>query len=152
MMAAGIKMVHVRYKGGAPATVDLLAGQVDVIFNNPTTSVPYVGTGKLKALAVTTAKRSPVLPEVPTVGESGYPGFESGSWQGIVTRAGTPAAVVARLNAEFARILTLPDVRSFNVNIGNEIGARSPEEFAAYIRSEMEKWGKVIKATGVRNE
>jgi tripartite-type tricarboxylate transporter receptor subunit TctC len=152
MMVAGIKMVHVPYKGGAPATMDLLAGQLDVIFNNPTTSVPHVGTGRLRALAVTTARRSPALPEVPTVAESGYPGFESGSWQGIVTRAGTPAAVIARLNTEFARILTLPDVKSFNVNIGNEIVGGSPEEFTAFIRAELDKWGKVIKVTGVRND
>jgi tripartite-type tricarboxylate transporter receptor subunit TctC len=152
LMTAGISMVHVPYKGGAPATVDLIAGHVAVMFNNSTTSVPHLPTGKLRALAVTSAKRSPILPEVPTVAESGYPGFESGSWQGMVIRAGTPGAIIARLNTEVVRALTLPEVKSFNVNIGNEIVGGSPEEFATYIRQEMEKWGKVIKATGVRGD
>jgi tripartite-type tricarboxylate transporter receptor subunit TctC len=152
MMTAGIRMVHVPYKGGAPATMDLIAGHVAVMFNNATTTTPHVGTGKLRVLAVSTAKRSPALPEVPTVSEAGYPGFESNSWQGIVTRAGTPTATVARLNGEVARILSLPDVRSTNQNLGNEAAAGSPEEFLAYIRAEMEKWGKVIKAAGVTSE
>jgi tripartite-type tricarboxylate transporter receptor subunit TctC len=152
MMTAGIRMVHVPYKGGAPATVDLLAGHVAVMFNNTITSVPHLKTGKLRALAVSTAGRSPALPEVPTVAESGYPGFESNTWQGIVTRAGTPAAIIARLNTEVARILNTPEVRDFNASMGNEIGAGTPEAFLAYIRTEMEKWGKVIKAAGVSNE
>jgi tripartite-type tricarboxylate transporter receptor subunit TctC len=152
MMIAGIKMTHVPYKGGAPATMDLMAGQVDVMFNNATTTVPHVATGKLRVLAVSTTKRSPALPEVPTVGESGYPGFESNSWQGIVTRAGTPAAIVARLNGEVVRILNLPDVRNINLSLGNDVAAGSPEEFFTYIRSEMEKWGKVIQTAGVKNE
>jgi tripartite-type tricarboxylate transporter receptor subunit TctC len=152
MMIAGIKMVHVPYKGGAPATMDLIAGHVAVMFNNATTTVPHVGTGKLRVLAVSTVRRSPALPEVPTVSEAGYPGFESNSWQGVVTRAGTPPAIVTRLSGEVARILRLPDVRSTNQNLGNEAAAGSPEEFLAYIRAEMEKWGKVIKTAGVSNE
>jgi tripartite-type tricarboxylate transporter receptor subunit TctC len=152
MMIAGIKMVHVPYKGGAPATMDLIAGHVAVMFNNATTTVPHVATGKLRVLAVSTARRSPALPEVPTAGEAGYPSFESNSWQGIVTRAGTPPAIVSRLNGEVARILGLPDVRTTNRALGNEAAAGSPEEFLAYMRAEMEKWGKVIKAAGVRNE
>ena len=152
MMIAGIRMTHVPYKGGGPATMDLMAGHVAVMFNNATTTVPHVATGKLRALAVSTAKRSPALPQVPTVDEAGYPGFESNSWQGIVTRAGTPAAIVARLNSEAVRILSLPDVKSVNQNLGNDIAAGSPEEFLAYIRMEMEKWGKVIKTAGVTNQ
>ncbi len=152
MMTAGIKMVHVPYKGGAPAATDLIAGQVAVMFNNVITAVPHVKAGKLRALAVTTASRSPALPEAPTVAESGYPGFESNSWQGIVTRAGTPSPVIARLNSEAVKVLQLPEVRNPIASQGNDIAAGSPEEFAAYIRREMEKWGKVIQAVGVKND
>jgi len=152
MMTAGIRMVHVPYKGGAPATIDLLAGHAAVMFNNVITAVPHVKVGKLRALAVTTAGRTPALPETPTVGESGYPGFESNSWQGIVTRAGTPGTIVTRLNGEAVRVLQLPEVRNPIVSQGNDIAAGSPEEFATYIRREMEKWGKVIQAAGVKSE
>jgi len=152
MMTAGIRMVHVPYKGGAPATTDLLAGHAGVMFNNVITAVPHVKTGRLLALAVTTAKRSPALPETPTVAESGFPGFESNSWQGIVTRAGTPGPIVARLNSETVRVLQLPEVRNPIASQGNDIAASTPDEFAAYIRKEMEKWGKVIQAAGVKSE
>jgi len=152
MMTAGINMVHVPYKGGAPAATDLIAGQVAVMFNNVITAVPHVRVGRLRALAVTTAKRSPALPEAPTVGESGYPGFESNSWQGIVTRAGTPGPVLARLNGEVVKVLQMPEVRNPIVSQGNDIAASTPEEFAAYIRREMEKWGKVIQTAGVKND
>jgi tripartite-type tricarboxylate transporter receptor subunit TctC len=152
MMTAGITMVHVPYKGGAPAATDLIAGQVAVMFNNVITAVPHVNAGKLRALAVTTAARSPALPDAPTVAESGYPGFESNSWQGIVTRAGTPAPVVARLNSEAVKVLQLPDVKNPITSQGNDIAASSPEEFAAYMRREMEKWGKVIQTAGVKND
>ena len=152
MMTAGIRMVHVPYKGGAPATTDLLSGQVAVMFNNVITAVPHVKNGRLRALAVTTLARSPALPEAPTVAESGYPGFESNSWQGIVTRAGTPGPVVARLNSEAVKVLQLPEVRNPIISQGNDIVASSPEAFLAHIRSEMDKWGKVIKAAGVNGE
>jgi len=152
MMTAGIKMVHVPYKGGAPAATDLIAGQVAVMFNNVITAVPHVKAGKLRALAVTTASRSPTLPEAPTVAESGYPGFESNSWQGIVTRAGTPSPVIARLNSEAVKVLQLPEVRNPIASQGNDIAAGPPDEFAAYIRKEMEKWGKVIQTAGVKND
>lgn len=123
-----------------------------VMFNNVITAVPHVKTGRLRALAVTTAKRSAALPETPTVGESGYPGFESNSWQGIVTRAGTPSAVVARLNSEAVKVLQLPEVKNPIASQGNDIAASTPEEFLSYIRREMEKWGKVIQTAGVKNE
>jgi tripartite-type tricarboxylate transporter receptor subunit TctC len=152
MMTAGIKMVHVPYKGGAPAATDLIAGHAAVMFNNVITAVPHVKAGKLRALAVTTAARSPALPEAPTVAESGYPGFESNSWQGIVTRAGTPGLIIARLHSEAVKVLNLPEVRKPIAAQGNDIAASSPEEFSAYIRTEMEKWGKVIQAAGVRGE
>jgi tripartite-type tricarboxylate transporter receptor subunit TctC len=151
-MTAGINMVHVPYKGGAPATVDLLAGHVEVMFNNVITSVQHVKAGKLRALAVTTLQRSAAFPDTPTVAESAYPGFESSSWQGIVTRAGTPAAIITRLHGETARILQMPDVRGLITGQGNEVLAGPPEQFQALIRNELEKWGKVIRTAGVRND
>jgi tripartite-type tricarboxylate transporter receptor subunit TctC len=151
-MVAGIDMLHVPYKGGAPATTDLIGGQVGVMFNNVITAVPHVKSGKLRALAVTTAKRSPALPEIPTVAEAGYAAAESSSWQGIVTRAGAGSAVVSRMHADLVKVLAIPEVRNAIVNQGNDIAAGTPQEFSAYIRAEMEKWAKVIKAAGVRNE
>jgi tripartite-type tricarboxylate transporter receptor subunit TctC len=151
-VAAGIDLVHVPYKGGAPATVDLLAGQIALMFNNPVTTLPHVKTGRLRALAITSAKRSHALPDVPTMKEYGYEGFESGSWQGIVVRAGTPQSIVTRLHTELVKVLHTPEVRNWNVNQGNEVIANSPQEFAAFIRQEMGKWAKVIKSAGVRND
>jgi tripartite-type tricarboxylate transporter receptor subunit TctC len=151
-MIAGIDMVHVPYKGGAPATVDLIGGQVGVMFNNVITAVPHVKSGRLRALAVTTTSRSPALPETPSVSEAGYTGAESSSWQGIVTRAGAGAAVVNRMHADLVKVLALAEVRNPILSQGNDIVAGTPQEFAALIRSEMDKWGKVIKAAGVRNE
>ena len=151
-MIAGIDMVHVPYKGGAPATVDLIGGQVGVMFNNVITAVPHVKSGKLRALAVTTPKRSPALPDTPTAAEAGYAGAESSSWQGIVTRAGAGAAVVNRMHADLVKVLALPDVRNAIVSQGNDIVAGTPQEFTVYIRAEMDKWAKVIKSAGVRNE
>jgi tripartite-type tricarboxylate transporter receptor subunit TctC len=151
-MVAGIDMVHVPYKGGAPATTDLIGGQVGVMFNNVITAVPHVKSGKLRALAVTTARRSAALPDSPTTAEAGYAAAESSSWQGIVTRAGAGAAVVSRMHADLIKVLALPDVRNAIINQGNDIVAGSPQEFSAYIRAEIEKWAKVIKTAGVRNE
>ncbi len=151
-MIAGIDMVHVPYKGGAPATTDLIGGQVGVMFNNVITAVPHVKTGKLRAIAVTTTNRSPALPEIPTVAEAGYAGAESGSWQGIVTRVGAGAAVVNRMHADLVKVLAMPEVRNPILNQGNDIAASTPQEFTAHIRAEMNKWAKVIKTAGVRNE
>ena len=151
-MVAGIDMVHVPYKGGAPATTDLIGGQVGVMFNNVITAVPHVKSGRLRAIAVTTANRSPALPFIPTTGESGYAAAESSSWQGIVTRAGAGTAVVNRIHDDVLKVLALPDVRNAIVNQGNEIATGSSQEFAAFIRSEIDKWAKVIKTAGVRND
>lgn len=151
-MVAGIDMVHVPYKGGAPATTDLIGGQVGVMFNNVITAVPHVKSGKLRAIAVTTTKRSSALPDIPTAAESGYATAESSSWQGIVTRAGAGAAVVNRMHADLVKVLAIPDVRNAIVNQGNDIVASAPQEFSAYIRSELDKWAKVIKTAGVRGE
>jgi tripartite-type tricarboxylate transporter receptor subunit TctC len=148
-LTAGIDMVHVPYKGSAPGTIALLSGEAAVMFNNVISAMPHVRTGKLRALAVTSSGRSHAAPQVPTIAESGYRGFEAGSWQGIVVRAGTPPEIVTRLNREIVRILNMPDVKDAIQRDGNDVVADSPQEFTAFIRSEMDKLGKVIKAAGV---
>ena len=146
---AGVKMVHVPYKGGAPAMVDLLAGQIQLVFSSAPTAVPQVRAGKIRGLAVTTAKRSAVLPELPTVAETGLPGFEADNWYGIVTVMKTPRPIVERLHAELVKALQSPDVKQVLLNSGLEVRTSSPEEFGAYLKSEFEKWAKVIKDAGI---
>ena len=147
---AGVDMTHVPYKGAAPAMQDLIGGQVQVMFDNFASANAQVKAGKVKALAVTTAKRSTLAPELPTIGESGLPGFDINTWFGIFVPAGTPRDVVDRLHAEFTRALALPDIRERLVNLGAEPVGNRPEEFAAYIRSEGEKYARVIKASGAK--
>jgi len=146
---AGVHMVHVPYKGGAPAMVALLSGQIQLIFSSAPTAVPQVKAGKIRGLAVTTAKRSAVLPDLPTVAEAGLPGFEADNWYGIVTVTKTPRAVVERLHAEIVRALQAPDVTQLLLNQGLEVRTSTPEEFGAYMKSEFEKWAKVIKDAGL---
>ena len=148
-LAAGIDMVHVPYKGSAPATIALLSGEAAVMFNNVISAMPHVRNGKLRALGVTSSRRSHAAPEVPTIAESGYRGFEAGSWQGIVVRAGTPPEIVARLNREIVKILNTPEVKDPIQRDGNDVVADTPAEFTAFIRSEMDKLGKVIRAAKV---
>ena len=147
---AGVDMTHVPYKGAAPAMQDLIGGQVQVMFDNFASANTQMKAGKVKALAVTTAKRSTLAPELPTIGESGLPGFDINTWFGIFVPAGTPRDVVDRLHAEFTRALALPDIRERLVNLGAEPVGNRPEEFAAYIRSEGEKYARVIKASGAK--
>jgi tripartite-type tricarboxylate transporter receptor subunit TctC len=146
---AKVDMVHVPYKGGAPAMIDLIAGQIQLIFSSPPTAVPQVKAGKIRALAVTTAKRSAILPELPTIAESGLPGFEADNWYGIVAAARTPRAIVGRLNAEFVRILSMPEVREVLLRQGLEVAPGTPEAFGAYMKSEYVKWAKVIADAGL---
>jgi tripartite-type tricarboxylate transporter receptor subunit TctC len=146
---AKVEMVHVPYKGGAPAMIDLIAGQIQLIFSSPPTAVPQVKAGKIRALAVTTAKRSAVLPELPTIAESGLPGFEADNWYGIVAAARTPRAIVGRLNAEFVRILNVPEVREVLLRQGLEAAPGTPEAFGAYMKSEYVKWARVIADAGL---
>jgi tripartite-type tricarboxylate transporter receptor subunit TctC len=148
-LTAGIKMYSVPYKGAAPATVDLLAGHVPVMFNNVIPAIPHVKSGRLRALAVTSIAQAPAFPGVPTIAESGYKGFESGSWQGVVTRAGVSPEVLKRLHSEIVKILRMPEVRDPIVAQGNEVIADTPQEFLSFIKTEMIKWEKVIKASGV---
>ena len=147
---AGIDMTHVPYKGAAPAMNDLIGGQIQVMFDNLASSLAQVRAGKVKALAVTTAKRSALASELPTIAESGLTGFDISTWFGIFVPATTPHDIVERLHAEFTRALAAPDIRERMLNLGAEPVGSKPEEFAAYIRAEADKYARVIKASGAR--
>jgi tripartite-type tricarboxylate transporter receptor subunit TctC len=147
---AGIDMVHVPYKGSPPAVTDLIGGQISVMFETGPLTVPHVKTGKLRALAVASAQRSSALPELVTIAESGYPGFEAVGWAGLLAPAGTPREIVTRVNAEMVRSLAMPELKERFVAMGAELVSSTPEEFDAYIRSETAKWGKVIKDVGIQ--
>ena len=149
---ADIKVVHVPYKGSAPATSDLLGGVFDAQFDNMVTLIPHVKAGKLRALAVSSAKRVPLLPDVPTIAESALPGFETGTWYGVVAPAGTPRPVVEKLNREVLRILALPDVQERLIAQGLEPAGNSPTEFATMVRAEIAKYAKIVKAAGIKAE
>lgn len=149
---ADIKVVHVPYKGSAPATSDLLGGVFDAQFDNMVTLIPHVKAGKLRALGVSSAKRVPLLPEVPTIAESALPGFETGTWYGVVAPAGTPRPVVEKLNREVLRILALPDVQERLAAQGLEPAGNSPADFSVMIRSEIAKYAKIVKAAGIKAE
>ena len=151
-LRAGIDMIHVPYKGSGPATIDLVAGQVHLMLNNILPAVPHIKTGRLRALAVTTARRSAALPDLPTIAESGYPDYQASSWQGIVTIAGTPQPIVRRLHAEIVQALQSPEAKSQIGGQGSEIIANTPQEFTAFIRQELDKWSKVINTAGVRTD
>jgi tripartite-type tricarboxylate transporter receptor subunit TctC len=150
-MMAGVNMLHVPYKGGGPAIADLLAGQVSIYYPVVPSVVPLVKANRLRLLAVTGAKRSSAMPEVPTVAES-LPGFEASNWFGLMAPSGTPPDIVGRLNAEAHKALQAPDVREKLAALGFEIQTGTPQEFSALLRSETEKWAKVIKTSGVRAE
>lgn len=149
---AGIDIVHVPYKGSAPARADLLSGQVQLMFESAIGVLPFVQSGRLRALGVSGARRSPALPDVPTVSEAGVPGYEASGWLGILAPAGTPPAVVRHLNAEVNAVLGSPDVRGRLASNGADVAGGSPEAFAAFIESEMAKWSGIVKATGLRVE
>lgn len=147
---AGVSMVHIPYKGAPQALTDVIAGQVQLMFASVTSVKPQIEAGRLRALAVTDSKRSQALPQLPTVAETGVPGYEARAWHGVVAPAGTPAAVVARLNSELNKILQLAEVRAKLSREGAEIIGSTPREFAAYIRAEIPKWAKIIKDSGAR--
>ncbi|MBK8742431.1 MAG: tripartite tricarboxylate transporter substrate binding protein [Betaproteobacteria bacterium] len=147
---AGIDIVHVPYKGGAPAMQDLLGGQVQFMFDNLANSTAQLKAGKLKAFAVTTARRSAFAPELPTMAEAGVPGFDISTWYGILAPAGTPPDIVKKLNAEIVRILATEDIRDKLKAQGAEPSPTSPEEFAAFIRAEWTKYAKIVKDSGAK--
>jgi len=148
---AGVDMTHVPYKGSAPALTDLVGGQVQVMFDNLPSALPQIKAGKLRAVAVTSPKRAPALPDVPTIAESGLPGFEATSWFGVVAPAATPAAIVSKLNAEIDKWLRMPETKEQLLAQGaaDAVGG-TPEQFAAFIRGETDKWAKVVKASGAK--
>lgn len=145
-LQAGTNIVHVAYKGGGPAMIDLVAGNINLIFATAASAVPHMKSGRIKALAVTTAKRSGLVPDLPTVAETGLKDFEANNWYGILAPAGTPRPIIDRLNKEVVAVLNLPDIKDFLFKQGLDVAPSTPEAFAAYIRSEKTKWEKVVKA------
>ena len=146
----GVQMTHIPYKGSGPALQDLIGGQVQLMFDNLPPSLPQIKAGKLRALAVTSSTRSPALPDTPTIAESGLPGYEASSWFGVLAPAGTPPAIIAKLNAEIAAWLATPEAKEKMVALGANIGGGSPEDFAKHIAAETAKWQKVVKESGAK--
>ena len=146
---AKVDMVHVPYKGGAPAMFALIADQVQLVFSSAPTAIPQVKAGKIRALAVTTLKRSAHLPDLPTISEAGLPGYEADNWYGVAVPARTPRAIIDRLNTEVVRALNMPDVKQLLFNQGLEVSTGTPEAFGTYMKSEDIKWAKVIKDAGI---
>ena len=150
--ASGIDAVHVPYKGGAPALNDLVGGQLSFMIENMPGTMPFVKQGKLRALAVTSPQRSPLEPALPTMAESGVPGYEVVGWQGLFAIAGTPPEVVARLHAEVAKALRLPEARERLAALGAEPVGSSPAQFDAFVRAERTRWGAIIREKGIRSQ
>jgi tripartite-type tricarboxylate transporter receptor subunit TctC len=148
--SAGIDLTIVPYKGNALAVTATLSGEVSLIFGGIAQSAPLVNAGRIRALAVSSARRTSVLPNVPTVAESGVPGFEAGSWYGLLAPAATPRPIIERLNREIVRILRLPDVRERFAAEGFEVPSDTPEQFAAHIKADVVKWAKVVKESGIK--
>ena len=149
---AGMKMTHVAYKGSGQAVTDLLGGHIQLMFSGFSSTLAHIKSGKLRAIAQTGEKRSPALPDVPTIAESGFPKFEATAWYGVHAPAKTPKPIVNKLNAEFVKALKQPDVRERLSSLGFEIAATTPEFYGNYIKSEIKKWAKVVKASGARPE
>lgn len=147
---AGIDMAHVPYKGSGQAVIDLIGGQIQLMFSGMSSVMSHVKAGKLRPLAVTGAKRSPAVPDVPTIAESGFPKFEATAWYGVLAPAKTPKPIVTRLHDETVKALAMPDVRQRLEGVGFEIVGGTPEAFSAYIKSEIKKWEKVVKASGAK--
>ncbi len=150
--SAGIGMMHVPYKGSGQAVIDLLGGQVQMMFSGMSSVMPHIKAGKLRALAVTGAQRSPAVPDVPTIAESGFPGFEATAWYGVLAPARTPNSVISRLHDEIVRALMLPEVRERLNSVGFELVGSAPDQFAAFIKSEITKWTQVVRAAKISAE
>lgn len=146
---AGVDILHVPFKGAAPAMIDVVGGHTQLAFASATTAMPHVRSGKLRALGLGGKKRSPALPDVPTVAEAGVPGYEAANWVGLVAPAGTPPAIVARLHKEISEIQDVPKVQQQITNAGGEMLRMSVAEFGAFQKSELAKWGRVVKEAGI---
>jgi|KBSMisStaDraftv2_1062788.scaffolds.fasta_scaffold01569_8 tripartite-type tricarboxylate transporter receptor subunit TctC len=147
---AGVSLVHVPYRGASFATTSVLAGETIFMFDNIVTTLPLARSGKLRALAVTTQKRSRTAPDIPTIAESGVPGYDANAWFGVFAPAGTPVTVINRLHSEIARIVNLPDIRDRFLALGAEPVGSTPEQFSAFYRKEVAKWAKVVKDSGAQ--
>jgi tripartite-type tricarboxylate transporter receptor subunit TctC len=146
----GIDIVHVPYKGTAPALTELLAGQVQMAFENLPSMLPHIQSGKLRALAVTPARRSNAVPDLPTVAEAGVPGYEASVWFGVFATAGTPKPIVERLHGDIMKALSTPELKERMAKLGAEVVGLGPDEFAKYLRQEIPKWADVVKRAGVK--
>ncbi len=151
-LMAGINIVHIPFKGGGPAMLAVMAGQSQISIGSLLQTLPHIRSGKLKALGTGGARRSPALPDVPTIAEAGVPGYEANNWWGIVAPAATPPAVVKKINTEVAAILATPETQKWFLSEGGEAVSRTPDEFRKWIFSEMGKWGKVVKQAGIKAE
>jgi tripartite-type tricarboxylate transporter receptor subunit TctC len=149
---AGLEMTHIPYKGGAPATTDLMGGQVDMMFEQMYAASPSIKAGTLRALAITSKTRSPLFPDVPTMIEAGVPGFEVQNWQGLIGPAGMPDAIVKQLNELVNKALADPVIKEQMLGQGNEIGGGTPEQFATFIKGEADRWGKLVKSANIKPE
>jgi len=149
---AGVEIVHVPYKGAQPALADVISGRVQLMFATSASVVPYLQARRLRALAVTTAQRSALLPELPTMAEAGVPGFEATTWHGVVVPAATPSQIVAQLNRDLNAALNSPDLKDKLAALGAEVRTGTPQEFAAYIAAEIPKWSKIVRESGARAE
>ena len=146
----GAEMVHVAYKGGGQATVDLISGQMAAYFSGMAQALPHVRTGRVRALAVTGGKRSPISPDIPTMIEAGVPGYEHLLWNAVLVPAATPRDVIRRLDAELSKAVTAPDIRERFASLGVEPASRNAEQMAAYLKSEIDKYGKIVRAIGLK--
>lgn len=151
-MLAKVDMVHIPYKGSSPAMIDMVGGQVQVMFDNMPSALPHVKAGKLRALAVTSAQRSPSAPDIPTMVEAGVAGFDVQSWFGLVAPKGTPKEIIARVNAETVKALASTDIKERFMDLGAVSAPMSPEGFGDYIRAEIARWSEVVKASGAKVE
>lgn len=149
-MQAGVQLQHIPYKGSAPAMTDLLGGQVQLMFADAPTALPQIRAGKVRALGVASAQRSALLPELPTIAESGVPGYEAYSWAGLLAPKGTPPDIVAKISADLQKVMTQPDVKQRLYDAGAEAMPTTPEKFAQMLRSEIAKWGKVVKTANIK--
>jgi len=147
---AGLDMVHIPYKGTAPALTELVAGQVDLAFENMPALIPHIQAGRLRALAVTTTKRSAVMPELPTIAEAALPGYDASVWFGVFAPAGTPRPVIDRLHGEILKALQTQDLKSRMIGMGTDVSGMGPDDFSAYVRKEIPKWANLVKAAGVK--
>jgi len=149
---AQVNMTHVPYKGSGPAVLALVAGEVQLGFNNILSVLPHVNSGRLKAIAVTSSKRAPAVPNLPTMAEAGVPGYEATSWNGIFAPAKTPRPIIIKIHAEVVKILNTPDVREKLIAAGSDPVGSTPEEFLVFVKSELARWGKVIRENNIRAE